>query len=233
MKIFVGVMAFLFSIMAIINCQAMTTTVQDSYFINLDNIKQIVCTDKDGGLESGTGTVIGKNRILTANHVIYGSVKCTVGKKEVKIISQYPELDLAVISIDMEEKPSITQISCEGFKENETYFAIGFSKAYDFAMTKLKATGKLKNMDKTEEYPYETKNLVSLNGLAFAGMSGGPIIDMNGRIVGIVNVSNEGRLVGSRSLYDTPLCDALKEPKTEAPKNKLTDEDIKNILNIK
>ena len=51
------------------------TPSQNGYFINLDTIKFIVCND---GEASGTGFIIAKNRIVTANHVIYGAKTCSI-----------------------------------------------------------------------------------------------------------------------------------------------------------
>ena len=208
-KIFMMVAAFI--IFSPICSWATSTPVENSYFINLDNIAQVTCIDSQNHRVSGTGTVIAKNRILTANHVIYGTVSCKVGNIPARIISAYPELDMAILEGDLGGHTSITQISCDGFVKGNLYFGIGFSYGQDFAVTKLFAIGKYAKMDAVEEYPFTVEHFGALLGLGFKGMSGGPIIDLDGKIVGILNVSNEGTYVLSRSLSDTPLCTALIE----------------------
>lgn len=212
MKTIIGICIFLilytFLITSMLPKPALATPVKNSYFMNLDTVKLIYCS-VNGRIVFGSSVIIGKNRIITANHVVYGADACMIEQKEVKIIKQYPEIDFAVLSMDFGEEVPITPISCDGFVVGDTYFSIGYSYGTDFAMTKLKNTNNLMDFPVTPQYPFSSHGLTVLNGLAFAGMSGGPIINMDGQIVGITNMSNQGSMVGSRSLSETPLCAAL------------------------
>jgi len=212
MKTLIGICIFLILYTILITSispkPALATPVKNSYFINLDTIKLIYCS-VNGRIVFGSGVIIGKNRIITANHVVYGAAACMIEQKEVKIIKQYPDIDFAVLSMDFGDEVPITPISCDGFIAEDTYFSIGYSYGTDFAMTKLKNTNNLLDFPETQQYPFSSHGLHVLNGLAFQGMSGGPIINMDGQIVGITNMSNQGSMVGSRSLSETPLCAAL------------------------
>ena len=232
MKISYILIGIIFLMATIASGNAFATPMQNSYFMNLGNVKFIACKTENGKIHFGSGVIIGKNRIITANHVIYNAKKCMVDNHEVSIVSQYPEMDFAVLSVDLGENPAITPISCDGFKNGETYFSLGFSYAADFAMTKLKATENFMDAaEKPESYPFPTNHLQILSGLAFSGMSGGPIIDMDGRIVGITNMSNEGSMVASRSLDETPLCSALVQIKPAVSKSQFDklDNFLKNL----
>lgn len=220
MKALIGLCIFLILYILVITSispkPALATPVKNSYFINLDTVKLIYCS-VNGHIVVGSGVVIGKNRIITANHVVYDSDACMIEQKEVKIVKQYPEIDFAVLSMDLGDEVPITPISCDGFVVGDTYFSIGYSYGTDFAMTKLKNTNNLMDFPKTQQYPFYSHGLNLLNGLAFEGMSGGPIINMDGQIVGITNMSNQGSMVGSRSLSETPLCSALVNDKSKVP----------------
>lgn len=189
------------------------TPMQNGYFYNINTIKLIQCVDSDGDHFSGTGFVIGKNRVATAAHVIYGATSCVVDHKPMSFVTADTEMDFAVVAVDLGDNPPVAAFSCEGYTPGEVYFSIGWSRGQDEAVTKLVATGETAEMHATGEYPYKTADLQILKGLMFAGMSGGPIIDMNGRVVGVNNTSDERTEAGSRPLADTKLCSALRAPK--------------------
>ena len=57
-----------------------------------------------------------------------------------------------------------------------------------------------------DHFPFIVQNLAGLRGLVLQGMSGGPIIDQNGVVIGINNGSDSQSVVGSRPLSESPLC---------------------------
>jgi S1-C subfamily serine protease len=203
----------IFLSLAAYTCFASTPT-QNGYFINLNTIKLIQCVTEDGHYE-GTGFVIAKDRVVTANHVIYGATACVIDHKPVKLISHETDLDVAVLEVDLGPNPAVLPFSCDGYQEGETYFSIGYAHGLDFAMTKLIGTGDFTDIGGDDEYPYAGNHFSKITGIVIPGMSGGPIIDTNGRVVGINNLSDGGDVGLSRSLADTSLCAALR--KTDGP----------------
>jgi hypothetical protein len=99
-------------------------------------------------------------------------------------------------------------ISCDGFHGGQTYFAIGWAQGQDFAIQVLTSTGEHEDVP-TDELPLNHGSI--FEGREFSGMSGGPIVDINGRVTGIVNAGSvNGNWAVNRELSDTPLCTMLK-----------------------
>ena len=183
---------------------ATPTVQQNSYFMNLNVVKYILCVDSDGKHSAGTGFVVSKNRVMTANHVIENSESCVIDHKPVKLISSDVDLDVAVVKVDLGDDAPVAKISCEGYTMGETYFSFGYSQGIDPAITKLEFTGDFMDFENKPHFAI-------LRGLMFAGMSGGPIVDMYGKIVGMNTLSNEKGFAGSRQLSETSICSGLAE----------------------
>jgi hypothetical protein len=220
---FAAALVLVFSFLIASPARSATPT-QNDYFINLNTVKIIRCVDDDGPV-SGSGVIIGKDRILTANHVIFEENSCTVDGKQAKLISHDEKLDVALLEVDLGPKPPVVEISCDGYLLDHLYFSLGYAWTQDFAMTKMVATGIFEDAPPSEEYPFSQKHMAKLIGYVYPGMSGGPVFDESGRLVGINNMSEMGRAAFSRSLEDTELCSALRKPKEEFyPKKKITTE---------
>jgi S1-C subfamily serine protease len=98
------------------------------------------------------------------------------------------------------------QIHCATFKTGEVYYALGYAFARDMMVTRLYATAKYGNRkDVVSGTPFP--HIRELNGMIIQGMSGGPIIDPKGRVVGINNgEANERRIGLSREIIETYFC---------------------------
>lgn len=184
---------------ALISCAGSTAPKPD-LFVNLDSILRVDCANK-----RGTAEVIAPNMVLTAEHVIGKNLSCQVGGKPAIIIHRDRELDIAVLAVDTSDlKPF--QIDCGGFREGTEYLAVGYAEGTTFGFNKIIATGKRREVTDTEDY--QKFILGELDGKIYQGMSGGPIISPEGKLVGIINMtSTKGPVKAySRPISDMYLC---------------------------
>lgn len=189
--------------------QAVADNPQPSgYFINTDLVVQLICTEikvnAKGGHDEYTGTAffVGTHTLMTADHVVAG-MTCTVGDKKVTITEEDANLDYAIVTTpaSMKEPEEVLNYSCDGYKKDQEYLAVGFALGQDKVVQSLRASS-----SHDEQDGFEAEAL--LVGKTFEGMSGGPIFDRQGYVVGIVNGGDkEGRAsVASRELRQTSIC---------------------------
>lgn len=168
------------------------------YFLHLNLVPLVSC---QGG--SGSAFVVDTDTLVTANHVIE-SGSCTVWGSPVEVLFQDRELDYAVIRVTV-AFPGRFVIDCAGYQSGNRYYAAGWAGGADLVMQKLDGTDGRMSLTRSK-VPWQGQAL--LRGSSFAGMSGGPIVDERGFVVGIVNgIMGGGRPLSiSRELKDTYLC---------------------------
>lgn len=169
---------------------------------NFAPVRKIACTKGNG-----TGFMISDDIMITAQHVIQGSSEChdAYTNEPLTPIYQSYEEDFAVLRVPPMEKPKKKlKITCAGFTPGKVYYSIGF--VGDLIVTRVRATDQI---DSAKDYRTGTpfRQVRVLNGLVIPGMSGGPIIDPHGRVVGINNATrNKGEQALSREMKDTYFC---------------------------
>jgi len=206
------------------------------YFINLDAVEPIYCYTFPPGvtlenfdkatpeqraktrLNAGTGTIIAKNRLLTAYHVIEGASACgaTINSKVVLFSTIYgsKEKDVAVLGGDFGQT-AVSSIACDPFKPGAQYLMLGYANGSDFALDYGEFSGLFIDAvvpATTPDNPSATWTHAHLGvfpGAITPGMSGGPVFDLNGHVVGINNVTGVN-YAGLHQLSETDLCLALK-----------------------
>lgn len=143
----------------------------------------------EGG--SGSGSIIDKDGyILTNHHVIQNASRLYVtlydgDQYEALVVGKDPENDLAVIKIDVTGK-DLTVIpfgSSESLKVGQKVLAIGNPFGYDRTLT----TGIVSGLGR----PVKTRNnliiqdMIQTDASINPGNSGGPLLDSNGRMIGV------------------------------------------------
>lgn len=144
--------------------------------------------ERDGGI--GTAFKVGLVTYVTAAHVVHGR-KCTIGGEPVTVdIEGNDNRDFAVLTGPATS--AMLPFSCKEFRLGRFYLARGYAGGgYELAALPWLAT----------TIPWGSKAV--LLGEAYAGMSGGPLIDRRGRVRGVVNTRLPSMAL---PLSETPLC---------------------------
>ncbi len=153
-------------------------------------------TDKaidEEGRSVGTGVVIvDKGLILTNLHVVAGADKITVNffdgsESEAVLVSLQPEHDLAVLRAKTipDDLHAATLRSTAGLTPGDEVIAIGFPFGIGPSASQGVISG-LKREFRSPEGHRSLSNLIQFDAAANPGNSGGPLVTMDGHVVGIV-----------------------------------------------
>jgi S1-C subfamily serine protease len=149
----------------------------------------------DEEVEQGVGTgvvIIDKGVILTNLHVISGSdhVKVTFfdgSESDASITGVQPENDLAVLQASKipDDLISATMRSTGDLAPGDKVMAVGFPFGIGPSASGGIVSG-LKRSFRSPEGKQEMTNLIQFDAAANPGNSGGPLVTMDGEVVGIV-----------------------------------------------
>jgi serine protease Do len=135
----------------------------------------------------GSGAIVSADGyILTANHVVEGAEKVKValasGEKEVeaKIIGTDAPTDIAVLKIDAKDLPAIVIGDSDKLEVGDTVLAVGnpFELGRTVTLGIVSATGRGVGINAYEDF-IQTDAAINM------GNSGGPLVDAQGRLVGV------------------------------------------------
>ena len=156
---------------------------------------------------TGTGVVILENgTILTNLHVVAGSKRLTVTfydgmESEAEIVGLHPENDLAVIRAKKipDDLPPATMGASGRLKPGDEVVAVGFP----FGIGPSVSAGVVSGLNREFRSPKGERmltGLIQFDAAANSGNSGGPLITMDGEVVGIVtailNPTRAGTFIG-------------------------------------
>jgi S1-C subfamily serine protease len=141
----------------------------------------------------GSGVVIVDNGIILTNlHVVAGSKRVTVkffdgSESEVDMVRAYPENDLAVVKARKlpDDLESATLGSTANLRSGDEVVAVGFP----FGIGPSVSAGVVSGLDRSFRSPEGKQvmtGLIQFDAAANPGNSGGPLITMEGEVVGIV-----------------------------------------------
>ena len=163
-------------------------------FVTHPYVERVQCNEG-----SGTAFKIKDGRWLSVNHVTENS-GCTIDGKPITVLSTDTANDFSIIYVADNRKGGI-EVNCEGFRDHEWYFGIGHGKGLITPQAKAVRYSALMTI-------FGSKKWGILQANRFVpGMSGGPVLDQTGRVVGTVNAYGIfERISFSRQLRDTEIC---------------------------
>ncbi len=167
--------------------------------------------DKDGkeDVQHGVGTgvvIVDKGIILTNLHVVQGaqSIKITFAdgmETTASVTGAQPENDLAVLQAHKipDDMIAATMRSTADLRPGDQVLAVGFPFGIGPSASAGVVSG-LKRSFRSPEGKQEMSNLIQFDAAANPGNSGGPLVTMDGQVVGIVtailNPSEQRTFIG-------------------------------------
>src|SRR6185437_14278710 len=178
--------------------------------------------DKDDHPDStGTGVVIhDRGDILTNLHVIHSTDRWVVTyfdgtKSEATVVNIQPENDLAVIRTRTQPddlKPA-TLASTAGLYPGDTVVAVGFPFGIGPSVSSGVVAGLKREFDDPTDKDKPTlTNLIQFTAAVNPGNSGGPLVNRDGEVVGIVTAiyNPTGQRVFAGMAFAVPIENAAK-----------------------
>jgi S1-C subfamily serine protease len=152
----------------------------------------------------GTGVVINaEGAILTAHHVVAGADKIEVTFADgtvgiAQIVSEQPENDIAVLQANSTPEVIVPAVMGGGVSVGDEAYAVGHPLGLVGSMSAGVVSGLNRSIPLTEESSLD--GLIQFDAAVNPGNSGGPLLNRNGQVVGIVtalaNPSQQGFFVG-------------------------------------
>ena len=142
-------------------------------------------------MQGGTGFVISDDgEIVTNNHVIDGADKIEVrlGKDRytAKVVGPGPATDLALLKIDVEEEADAAAARRFGrLRVGEWVMAIGDPLNFDKTVTVGVVSAKDRSGLTADSTTRSFENFIQTDAAINFGNSGGPLINVNGEVIGI------------------------------------------------
>ena len=145
----------------------------------------------EGGFSVGSGVVIDEQgQILTAHHVVDEAVSITVNFSDgssspARIVSAEPERDIAVLVADQNPSVLVPAVLGGGVRIGDDTFALGnpLGLAGSISAGVISGLGRTVPVD---DQGRVLEDLIQFDAAVNPGSSGGPLLDRNARVVGIV-----------------------------------------------
>src|SRR6476469_5611183 len=140
---------------------------------------------------SGTGFIVSKDGyILTNNHVVADADRVTVtllDKRvfDAKVIGRDPSTDVAVIKIDGSDLPVATLGDDNTSRVGQWVVAIGNPLGLDFTVTAGIISAKGRPLPGLLPGGYAIKDYIQTDAAINPGISGGPLVNIRGEVIGI------------------------------------------------
>jgi serine protease Do len=159
----------------------------------------------------GTGFIVRSNGVIVTNcHVVEGGSKVTVSTSDeeprrfdARVIGGDCEHDLAVLKVDATGLPTVALGNSDDLRLGQEVIALGYALALEGGPTVT--TGIVSSLDRTvqaqdpgcpttvcgEDQVRTYADVIQTDAAINHGNSGGPLVDMAGRVVGINSAGND------------------------------------------
>jgi len=141
----------------------------------------------------GTGFFISDDGyILTNNHIVENAIKITVTSLQgdeysAELIGTDPQTDIALLKIKGDRFPYVNLGNSEQLKVGEWVLAIGNPLGFSHTVTAGIVSAKGRQLaTAASELPYQ--DFIQTDAAINRGNSGGPLVNMNGEVVGITSM---------------------------------------------
>ena len=177
--------------------------------------------DDDRPDSTGSGVVIDdKGDILTNLHVIHSTDRWVItffdgSKSDAEVVNVQPENDLAVIraKTSPDDLKPATLSSTAGLYPGDTVVAVGFPFGIGPSVSSGVVAGLKREFDDPEDKDTPAlKNLIQFTAPVNPGNSGGPLVNRDGEVVGIVTAiyNPTGQRVFAGMAFAVPIENAAK-----------------------
>jgi serine protease Do len=178
----IGILAGILGILAALGLGA-AFAYQNDKFNQRPSAGSTVMVLVGGGHASGVH--IGGGLIVTAAHVTDGAKSVEIktdrgGTETAEVVWEHPEVDLALLKTARVHAITASPIRCRPNYIGQRLKLHGNPKFFDFVVSPAVVIG-------TTASAMGKDAVLPVSGTAAPGMSGGPALDMNGRVVGIVS----------------------------------------------
>ncbi|WP_235737055.1 MarP family serine protease [Nocardioides alcanivorans] len=142
----------------------------------------------DRGVE-GSGFVYAAGRVMTNAHVVAGVTDPTVlvgdDRHPARVVHYDSDLDIAVLAVDGLDAPALSFEREVGERANVAVLGYPEDGPYDVQAGRVRAEQRLRSPDIYNEGSV-IREVLSLRALIRPGNSGGPVVNTNGDVVGVV-----------------------------------------------
>ncbi len=139
----------------------------------------------------GSGFVIAQDRVMTNAHVVAGSnsvqVYASGNPIDATVVSYDPSVDIAILRVPNLSAPALTFAQAEA-KSGESVVVLGYPGGGKFTATpaRIREAIRLSGPDIYRDPTPVTRDVYTIRANVEQGNSGGPLIDLNGHVLGVV-----------------------------------------------
>lgn len=139
----------------------------------------------------GSGFVVAPDRVMTNAHVVAGSnsvqIYASGNPLDATVISYDPAVDIAILSVPNLPPPPLTFAQAEA-KTGESVVVLGYPGGGNFTATpaRIRELIKLSGPDIYRDPAPVTRDVYTIRASVEQGNSGGPLIDLDGQVLGVV-----------------------------------------------
>lgn len=170
------------------NSSGKTLSLQEVYDKAIHSTVSIICS-LYGGNSTGTGVVLTESGYIVTNyHVVENAEQITVlltdGRKfDASLVGQDPISDLAVLSIDADGLICAELGDSTALRVGDQVLAIGDPLGVELRGTMT--DGIISAINRDVQVDGRTMNLIQTNAALNSGNSGGPLLNLQGQVIGI------------------------------------------------